>query len=559
LPCGILVSTKLKRGKIIKTKNLFHRIAFAIFFTASLAMLTATQSAEAFFNVAHTNPVLGDYAKVNVSTVANLVALDPKAQEELWVKRVMMGADQDNIFYDNMIGGPGSGKPFIRQDDLSKVDGNTINISNMAPLGGPGTQGEGDRIGNEEKLRIGSFPVRIGRQWYGVGITDVAKEETIIGGQFDNLVNRLLRKRLGKKKSEDMLMILKATATASNIIRPNFKPTRESLRTADTIGTTTITKAGLVLSGLGGTPVKIGKSEVGADIEQYLFFGHQYALSTLKSESAYLQAITNAGVRGGANPLFRGDFSSWDGHGIYRWMLKDHDAYGSVGSTLLPRAFLGEAITASDTAPEIKGGGEATAANIIPKPLYFEFFSNALYTFTNGNSVAADTTTVRYVAILNMTGADAGKIGFYSYKVNDGNKITAFKRLRAAAAGDALTTVGNVTWNVAPWVLAGAGNFAGLTDAHPAGSLIVETNSYGVPFCGSLMLAEAAGVCGHGSLKGRNAMGARTEEHRNHNMDHGIGIETVYGTAATKRTDGKTPNYVYVESAYQVDGFPTVT
>jgi hypothetical protein len=36
------------------------------------------------------------------------------------------------------------------------------------------------------------------------------------------------------------------------------------------------------------------------------------------------------------------------------------------------------------------------------------------------------------VAILNLTGADAGKIGFYSYKVNDGNKITAFKRLRAA-------------------------------------------------------------------------------------------------------------------------------
>jgi hypothetical protein len=41
----------------------------------------------------------------------------------------------------------------------------------------------------------------------------------------------------------------------------------------------------------------------------------------------------------------------------------------------------------------IKGGGDATAANIIPKPLYFEFFSNALYTFTNGNTVAADTTT----------------------------------------------------------------------------------------------------------------------------------------------------------------------
>lgn len=555
--------TKLQRRIIIKTKPLFHRVAFAAFFMVSLAMLTVTQSAEAFFNVAHVNPILGEsYTKVNVSTVANLVALDPKAQEELWVKRVMLGADQDNIFYDNMIGAPGSGKPFIRSDDMSKVDGNTINIPNMAPLGGPGTQGEGNRIGNEEKLRIGSFPVRIGRQWYGVGITDVAKEETIIGGQFDNLVNRLLRKRLGKKKSEDMLMILKATATASNIVRPNFKPTRESLRTADTIGTPTITKAGLVLSGLGGTPVKIGKSDVGADIEQYLFFGHQYALSTLKSEAAYLQALQSAGVRGGANPLFRGDFTSWDGHGIYRWMLKDHDAYGAVGSTLLPRAFLGVAITADDEVQIIKGGGDATGGNILPAPLYFEFFSNALYTFTNGNTVAADTTTERFLAILNLTGANAGKVGFYSYKVNTGNTITMFKRLRAAGevTGDniSFTTVGNVIWNTAPWVAAGSGNFAGLTDAHPAGSLIVETNSFGVPFSGSLMLAEAAGVCGHGSLKGRNAMGARTEEHRNHGMDHGIGIETVYGTAATKRTDGKTPNYVYVESAYQVDGFPTV-
>jgi N4-gp56 family major capsid protein len=545
----------------------FRRAAFAAYFIVTLTMLTVTQGAEAFFSVAHTNPILGTaYAKVNTTTVANLNALTADAQEKLWVKRVMLGADQDNIFYDNMIGGEGSGKPFIRVDDLSKVDGNTITITNMAPLGGPGTQGEGDRIGNEEKLRIGTYPVRIGRQWYGVGITDVAKEETIIGGQFDNLVNRLLRQRLGKKKTEDMLMILKASATASNIVRPNFKPTRESLRTADTVGTTTITKAGLVLSGLGGTPVKIGKSDVGADIEQYLFFGTQFGLSSLRSEPAYLAAVTNAFTRGASNPLFRGDFTSWDGHGIYRWMLKDHDAYGAVGSTILAKAFLGEAITADVNPVVIKGGGDNTGANILPAPLYFEFFSNALYTFTNGNTVAADTTTERFVAIQNLTGANAGKIGFYSFRINDGNKLTVYKRLRAAAdataaAGDyqgAFTTVGNVIWNTAPWVAAGSGTFAGLTDSHPVGSLILETNSYGVPFTGSLMLGEGAGVCGHGSLKGRNAMGARTEEHRNHGMDHGIGIETVYGTAATKRTDGKTPNYVYVESAYQQDGFPTV-
>jgi len=146
-------------------------------------MLTAAQVASAFFSVAHVNPVLGaSYSKVNVTTVANLVAQDAKAQEELWIKRIMMGADQSNVFYDNMIGGPGSGKPFIRNDDLTKVDGNTINIPTMAGLGGPGTQGEGDRIGNEEKLRIGSFPVRIGRQWYGVGITDVSSKSSSLHG-----------------------------------------------------------------------------------------------------------------------------------------------------------------------------------------------------------------------------------------------------------------------------------------------------------------------------------------------------------------------------------------
>ena len=86
------------------------------------------------------------------------------------------------------------------------------------------------------------------------------------------------------------------------------------------------------------------------------------------------------------------------------------------------------------------------ARTSFPLQLYFEFFSNALYTFTNGNSVAADTATVRYLAILNLTGANAGKIGFYSYKVNTGNTITVFNRLRSAAAGASLTTVGNVTW-----------------------------------------------------------------------------------------------------------------
>lgn len=542
------MKTKLQKG------------LFALSFTVALAALIVFNTITGFFFASVVPTVLGtSYSRINTEKVADFLALDPNAQEILWVKRILLGADQENVFYDNMIGSPGSGKPFIRMDDMSKVDGNTIIIPTLAHLGGPGSQGEGDRVGNEEKMRLGSFPVRIGRQWYGVGITDVSKQETVIGAQFDNLVNMLLRKRLGKKKTEDMLMVLKATASARNIVRPNFKSTRELLKTADTVGTTTITKSGLVLSGLGGKPVKVATTKVGSDVEEFLFFSSQYGLSTLRAETAYLQALQFAGARGDTNPLFKGDFSSWDGHGIYRWYIRDHDNYGAVGSTLLPRAFLGQAIASAGVSTTIYGGGDATGALLVPAPLYFEFFSNALYTFTNGNTVAADTSTVRYVLIMNLTGANAGKVGFYSYVINNGNTLTIQNQLGSANTGNALTTVGNVTYNTAPWVAAGSGNFAGLTDAHPIGSLIMESNSYGVPFCGSLMLGEMAGVCGHGSLKGRNAMGARTFQEFNHQMDHGIGIETVYGTAATKRVDGNTPNYVYVESAFNVDGLPTVT
>lgn len=544
-------------------KNLYrkrpYRIAVAgLHLLTAIAVLCVTQSALAFFAVSAVNPLITyqmgvSYSKVNVETVANMVAMTAKAQEELWVKRVLMGADRDNVFSDNMIGGPGSGKPFIQYDDLTKVDGNTINVPTVAPLGGPGTQGEGDRIGNEEKLRIGSFPCKIGRFWFGVGITDVAQEETVIGSQFDNLVNMLLRQRLGRKITEDLMMNLKSNAIANNTIRPNNKATREALKSADQVATTTITKAGLVLSALGGKPVKTIKNKAGGDVEQFLFFSSQWGTQALAGETAYLQALQYAAERGVQNQIFRGDFVDWNGHGIYRWYIRDHDAFGPVGSVILPRAFLGTAIPADDLTHAITGGGSALGAAALPAPNYFEAFSNAPWTFTNGITIAADVTTVRYVLIQNLTGANAGKFGFYSYQVNTGLALTILGRLRAAAAGISVTTLGNVTWNVAPWLV------AFLTDSHPIGSLIIETNSFGVPFGYSFMLGEMAGIAGYGSLKGRSAKGARTEEHRNHGMDHGIGIEAVFGSAPVQRTDGVFPNFVLIEHTVPIDGLPTVT
>jgi hypothetical protein len=98
-----------------------------------------------------------------------------------------------------------------------------------------------------------------------------------------------------------------------------------------------------------------------------------------------------------------------------------------------------------------------------------------------------------------------------------------------------------------------------LTDTAHEGALIVEVNSYGVPFGYVLGLGEMAGIMGHGSIDGKSAIAKRTEEHRNHDMDHAIGLETTFGSRAFERIDGQVGGYAVVECALPLAGFPVVS
>jgi hypothetical protein len=63
---------------------------------------------------------------------------------------------------------------------------------------------------------------------------------------------------------------------------------------------------------------------------------------------------------------------------------------------------------------------------------------------------------------------------------------------------------------------------------------------------------------GHGTIDGQGGIGKRTEEHRNHEMDHAIGIETVFGSRAFERIDGQPGGYVLIEAALSLPGWPVV-
>jgi len=493
---------------------------------------------------------MSSYTKLNVQTVSDMLTQNSNAQRTAWAMRALMLGRAKNPFYDNFIGKPGSGKAIIEMSDMNVIGGKTLVIPTLARLGGAGVQANGERTGAEEKMRQGSFSTSTGRQWFGTALDSVAKNETVIGTQWDLVRNQMLGDRMNKKKSDDLMMELIIAATETNTIRPNNKGSREALRSADYFLTDTVNEAQEKLSLLAAKGMNVRTSSAGSQYRCFTFFGSQVFMGGMKKSTKYLDLIQLAGVRGEANPGFSGDFNMINGNGIYSWEVEDHDAYGPIGAPILPRAVLGVAIAAGTAAVDIKGGGSEEGA-ALTAPQYFEFFSNGPYTGCEGSKRAASTGTTRYVLIKNVTGANAGKFGMYSFTTNDGNKLTSVERLGSAAASTRVTTLGNVVWDTGVW--------SGLhTDAHPVGSLVMECNSYGQPFCFGFGLGEGAAVCGHANIDGVLGIGNRTEEHRNHDMDHAIGLETAWGSKACLRTDGQANNYVLVEAAYNPPGLPTI-
>lgn len=495
---------------------------------------------------------MASYDKPNVQTLSEILAASPDASKVAWAELAIRKSNDYSVLYDNLTGKVGSGKAFIEHNDLRVTAGNEVVIPLVGGARGPGVQGAGDRLGKEKKLVPKDFRFKVGRWWDGFAINSVARNETIIGGKWDRAAMEFLARNLRIKKVDDMLMELRKRANARNTIRPNNKTSRNALRTADVFSTATVLHGVNTLTSLAAKPVSLGKSSAGAPIREFVFLGDNNALESFRNSATYLQAAQYADVRGSMNSLFTGNILPWNGNLIYSWDIEDPEDLAPAGCPLVPRAFLGNAITAGTTAVDITGGG--SAANAADTEVrFFGYFSNAAYTGCEGSKITADTATERYVAILNLSGANAGKVMFASFKVNNGNKLTMFKRLGASASGDQVTTLGSITW--------GTGTYGGveLTDSAASGSLIVEVNAHGVPFGFMLGLGEMAGVMGHGSIDGASAIGKRTEEHTNHDMDHAIGMETVFGSRAFERIDGQVGGYTLIEVALPLRGFPTVS
>jgi hypothetical protein len=539
---------------------------------ASALCLTVTP-----LNLRYVGAAPAAYPGINAETLADLVSTAGSDVEQvIWELQLILSAAQQSPFADNMTGPEGSGKPIISNTNTSRVAGNQIVFGTLDSLGGPGVQGEGVRVGMEEMLKPGNFRLAVDLQWFGTGMTNKARAQSIPGATYPEKSKFLLARRLAKKQSDDVMQTLKCSATSFNTLVANNK-TIDTLSTSDTYQTSLVVASGGLLRDIGCAPMNAAPnpdkpSEKPPRIPHFLSFLTDLGARPIKTEPNYVQAAQLARDRGEDNPLFSGEYLKYDNQIIYAWQNIRHGGWGSIGSALQPEARLGTALggrtVASGVLPAgsgiLDGGGSATAAALYPLPLWFEFWSLYSYIGSNGTTqlYSPHSTTIAYGAIVNST---TGVIDFFSYTGNTGSTLTGVVMAGASTAGNySAAAIGSVTYGTAPWTTTADGQgFQGISDgAYPSGSLMIECNAKGVPLCFGLPMGEMAAVCGYGNVpvdETLKAMANRTKWTAPHGQAYSYGLEYSWGVAAFKRPDGNTPNFLLNVFARQQNGFPSIS
>lgn len=569
-------SNSIQRGAVFVLRGSIALAVGVLAFPLGATAAVLVGAATLLIDPQHVTCLGTAYPSISGSTKSQILALSTNGEEVLYEHEVLMSAAQANPFADNMTGTLGSGKPVIIKNDTTKVAGTAIVIPTVDPFGAPVVQGAAVRVGQEEQVKPGDFQLIVNIGWFGAGITNTGKSQTVIGLNWDELTKEGLAQRLAKQQSDDGMQALKAGASSDNTVFPNGKSI-DTLSTADTYSLSLVVKSGGTLRDIGGRPINArpvsDSPEKSLRINRYLQFTTDANARPIKTDSAYLQGMQLAKDRGDANPLFSGDYSDVDNNILYPFQTIRHGGYGSIGCPFQPEALLGTALggisVASGVLPAgsgiLDGGGSATAAAVTPLRQYFEFWSGYTYTPINGvTSNYQARATTWYGVIMDST---TGKPILFSYTGNTGNTLTGVVVLGSSGTGNYATTLSGFAtgYGVAPFTVAADGaGFLGYNTAGSAasGSKMYEVNAKGVPLAYGSGLGEMALVCGYGRIPlaagGFKTMANKTFYQAPHGQAYANGLEVCYGITPFKRPDTKTPNYTLNIFSRAVPGLPVI-
>lgn len=512
---------------------------------------------------------------IDVIDFANLKGSYADSQELKWNKTIILNMRGRSNPFHGLIAGIKGKKPIREIMDFKAVAGDTIILTLDRPLGAPGVQGPSSQqrlVGNEENQYPATYRVKVGLFAHAVAGEQIMKTQAVIGSNWDTRQREKLTEFFKWKMATDIEFEMIVKAHARNTIYPNNKSSVNDLGTADTLNFETISNAKEVLNANQAQPFDITRSNSGAEILSYLVMGSSKAFAGMRKSNGYQQLLANADKRGDENRLFRGGMPCWDGDYLYDWRVEDGTQIGPLAAPCAPVAYLAADLpaTTTTTPQTILGGGTKNADGSQTKPLFFQYYENAQYIGHEGVKKAADTTTVQYLAIKILTGADAGKIALFSYKVNNGNTITMFERLGASGSGSIVTTLtgSTITYDTGAWTAAaGANGFKGIsTGIIPAGSIIYQVNSKGTPYVRSYDLGRNALIAGYGNLAPNKQSyasggmpGQRIMQTQDYGRVEGLGYQQVWGVTASEDANALINGYALILSAYQPTGWPDIT
>lgn len=484
-----------------------------------------------------------DFTSPNTGT--SLAAMDANSVRKLWRAGVLI-AEQTEDFFQQMESKTDRSVIWANTD-TAKGNGQKITFTNMSGFYRKGKFGEALFEGPDdfEKVQISSYDLTV--DFVRNAIRNSERMEEVMGmrNEIKSRFNVELGKWLGRTKSEQLFAMFQLKLNPENVLYANGK-TLNTLGSADALVWDEIVTGGQAMKPLGGLPANVAGANSKQPIWSQTVVATEAALLSLKLDSDYKTVLASGDVRGKGNTIFKGGYPSIDGHTIVPYNPIDHDGTGPQGSFLNPKAFLGVAITAGTTAIDVKGGGSAAEAD---EADFFRYFPGSPYQFID-TGVFSPASETRYFLIYNLTGADAGKVGMYSYtNGNNGSKITINGRLGSAASGVRVTTLGDVEWNAGVW----SGKH---TDAHPEGSLIIPCNSKGVPIGDTLILGRCAALRGYGKYRG-----ARSQQVYEGGFLMDRFMTSVFGQCIREDRKGRHPAVIRIRHAITYPGIslPTVS
>lgn len=483
------------------------------------------------------------------NTGTALAAMDAAAVRTLWQDGLDV-FEQSTDFFDEF---EGSGAMSLVDTitDTAKGKGMQIRFETMAGFYDEPHMGEQLFETNDdyEDFLIDGDNLSIDAIRHAYRYSDRMEEVMGMRGEIASGANVELGKWMGRLKTELMFMMFREKLPSSNVSYAGAT-SEATMLSANALNWDAIVSLGYQMKRLGGRPAKVG-SVNGKPVFKNVVIAPGDVLASLETDPSFRQLLTQTRDEDAASLLFNGGWANVRGHMILEYNPIDHDGEGAVGSPLNAKAFLGNAVTAGTAVFDITGGGNATSAAKTKKK-YFKWFPNYAYPFLLSDILTQDGNT-HYCLIINPPNAvtDPNKIGMYSYTTgNNGNKITIVNRLGSAASTARVTTLGNVTWNTGVW-LAGANGFAGHTDVHPAGALVLPCNAYGQPFADVLMLGARAARRGYGKYRNKRM----SDSHEGGWIEENY-IVSYFGQAPRKDRLHRVPGASRIRVAINYPGVP---